>query len=583
MPCFRRVGRRMIRRVGLTLGASMLLLAGCISPERAVREADEAGVKIAAQAMSDVAGRDGGFAIERPADRLRARLLAEKRLSQDIRGELEDTCVERRSEMPLRLSLADALRIGAENDNGYQSKKEAVFLAALDLDLARHEFERTFVGVLGGGAERSAVRGGNSSGGHESLLKGEGKMSVARKFKNGAEAMASLGLDIVKLLTGAGGRTLGLTGDVSMTVPLLRGSGRLVATEGLTQSERDLVYAIYELEEYRQDYAVDVATAYYGLLKSEQNLKALRENGERLQSNVDRAQMLYEAGRRSQVELDQTRQDLLSTGDKIVSAEKTRQAALDTFAMTLGLPAKTPLVLDMAELEKLHDGMREPRVDEKNAIEQALSNRFSIVAGRMKLEDAERAVSLARDGLRAGLDLKTGASLIQTRRTGEAHGENSKVAAVLETDLPWERTRERNAYRAALIAFDAAERAQEREEDATVRTIRDDIRGLNSAWSSYEIQCQALEVAKRRVESTTLFQQAGRSSTRDMLESEAALLTARNSLVAAIVDYTVAGLKLKRDMSSLKITDEGLIENSTIPLEPVARDERDEKGEANED
>ena len=66
-------------------------------------------------------------------------------------------------------------------------------------------------------------------------------------------------------------------------------------------------------------------------------------------------------------------------------------------------------------------------------------------------------------------------------------------------------------------------------------------------------------MAARRVRSTTLFQQAGRSSTRDLLEAEAALLSARNSVVGAIVEYRMAGLKLRRDMSVLTITEEGLL------------------------
>ena len=82
---------------------------------------------------------------------------------------------------------------------------------------------------------------------------------------------------------------------------------------------------------------------------------------------------------------------------------------------------------------------------------------------------------------------------------------------------------------------------------------------MNSAWNSFVIQSEALEVAARRVRSTTLFQQAGRSSTRDLLEAEAALLSARNSVVSAIVVYRMAGLKLRRDMSVLTITEEGLL------------------------
>lgn len=573
-----------------------MFFAGCMTPERAVRETDEAGRRIATEAMASVTGATNAFDISRPSDRLRLRLLAEPGLDAEVRAAVaSETAAPRPA--TLSLSLADALRAGAENDNGYQSKKEAIFLAALDLDLARHEFENTFAGVLSGGAGREESDSGDGKT-RETSLSGSAKPSVSRKFRNGANAMASIGLDVIKLLTGGHGRTIGISGDFSATVPILRGAGRLIATEGLTQAERDLVYAVYAFEKYRQDFAVDVASAYYGLLKTEQNLVALRENGERLEANYKRAQLLFDAGRLSQVELDQTRQDLLATGDKIVAAERSRLGSLDSFKLKLGLPMEAEISLKMAELDALAESLgvslqsESEQISERPALagsgnppaadspppnlrwtaeaaaENALSNRFDLIVSRMKLDDAERAVAIARDGLRATLGLKIDGNWSSSKPSSGAKTDSNRLSAMLSSDLPWERTRERNVYRAALLALDAGRRALEAEEDATRQTIRDDIRQIHSTWSSLRIQREALAVAQRRVKSTTLFQQAGRSSTRDLLESEAALLSARNALVSSIVDYRMAGLKLERDMSSLAISEEGLILEGEETHEP---------------
>ena len=145
------------------------------------------------------------------------------------------------------------------------------------------------------------------------------------------------------------------------------------------------------------------------------------------------------------------------------------------------------------------------------------------------------------------------------RLSGKTDADHVNYSLTLDSNLPWDMREERNAYEAAVRAADTAERAFAIKEDSTRQLIRDDIRSLNSAWNSFVIQSEALEVAARRVRSTTLFQQAGRSSTRDLLEAEAALLSARNSVVGAIVEYRMAGLKLRRDMSVLTITEEGLL------------------------
>ena len=575
--------------------ALVFVLCGCLSPERAVREARETGSAIAGEYMEKVTGRTNEFTIARPADRLRNRLLAEQGLDPALVAELNaETGAVRRAPLPdpLVLSLADAMRAGAANSEEFQGEKELVFEAALALDLQRHAFENTFAGVLGGGWSGSENGGGEteatggvadgvdgggaaSAGGgrsKSSQATGHASASASRKLANGATLAASLGLDVLRLLTGDSGSTIGLTGDASVTMPLLRGFGRDIVREPLTQAERNLLYAIYHFEGYRQSFAIKVATDYYGMLQTEQTLIALRENGERLGENYKRAQMLYDAGRLSQVELDQTRQDLLKTGDSIVDSEKSRQSRLDSFKMSLGLPVDARVVLEMSELDKVTASMNLAETNsagipvqpalawtEQEAVDIALTNSFEMIVQRLRLDDSRRAVKIAADNLRPELSLKGNVSHGRTKATGKSDADHTTYGLTLESNLPWDMRDERNAYEAAVRALETAERGLAIKEDATRQLIRDDIRSLNSAWNSFVIQSEALEVAARRVRSTTLFQQAGRSSTRDLLEAEAALLSARNAVVGAIVEYRMAGLKLRRDMSVLTITEEGLL------------------------
>lgn len=553
--------------------ASFSITVGCMSPERAVREADKVGSEIVSEYFEKVANRTNEFSIARPSDRLRNRLLAEQGLDPDA-AELLKAALNANQRQPLPdpliLSLADALRVGAANDNKYQEEKEELFKVALALDAKRQDFEATFAGILTGGVAGDKTDGSKATG----EATGGAGGSISKKFRNGASLAASVGLDIVKLLTG-GGSTLGLVGDGSMTIPLLRGSGRLVASEPLTQAERNMLYAIYDFEAFRQSFAVEIASAYYGMLKADQKLIALRENAERLTKNYERAKLLYEAGRLSQVELDQTRQDLLSTDDNLVNAEKSRQSELDSFKIRLGLPVDARINLDMSELDRLAaemgldiDGTNtiqaaviQPTLpwSEDDAVAIALTNCYNLSIARYRIEDCERALLIAEDGLRADLGIKLSGSLGRSKKDGESAADKSSYSAVVESDMPWERTSERNAYRIALIALDASRRSLESLEDKTRQLVRDDIRSINSAWSSFLIQREALSVAQRRVRSTTLFQQAGRSSTRDLLESESSLLSARNSVVSAIVEYRMAGLRLRRDMSMLRISEEGLL------------------------
>jgi outer membrane protein TolC len=201
----------------------------------------------------------------------------------------------------------------------------------------------------------------------------------------------------------------------------------------------------------------------------------------------------------------------------------------------------------------------ELRWTEEEAVAIALTNRHSVLLAKWRLEDSHRSLKITEDQLRWDLSLSLGGKLGTSKSQGASASKERGYNAGLSSDLPWDRLSERNAYRTALIAIDAAERSFANLLDTTRQLIREDIRSINQAWSSFVIQSEALEVAQRRVRSTTLFQQAGKSSTRDLLEAEAALLTTRNSYVDAIVTYRMADLKLRNDLSLLQITEEGIL------------------------
>ena len=236
------------------------------------------------------------------------------------------------------------------------------------------------------------------------------------------------------------------------------------------------------------------------------------------------------------------------------------------------MPVEAAVEVDSRELDLLQTSMGlapgltnlvslsapPPPFTESEALGLALTNRHDLILARCRLEDAERALTIAADALRPDLGLGASASVGQDRKSGSKAGDKRDYALNLDAGLPWERAAERNAYRAAALAVDSARRALETAEDSARSAVRTGLRDIGSSWSSFVIQAEALRVAERRVRSTDLFQQAGRASTRDVLEAESALLNARNALVSAVVKYRLSGLSLRRDLSALELSEEGL-------------------------
>ncbi|HEQ60463.1 MAG TPA: TolC family protein, partial [Firmicutes bacterium] len=234
---------------------------------------------------------------------------------------------------------------------------------------------------------------------------------------------------------------------------------------------------------------------------------------------------------------------------------------LDEFKITLGLPTDINLEADPEELSRLHDYQFSPlEFSGEEAITVALDKRLDLKTRQDRLEDAERKVEVAANALQPGLDL-----FVSYRRNTGGGGQvlnfsqgDDTTSAGLDLDLPLDRKSQRNSYRQSLIHRAAVRRDLEESQDRIKQDVRNAMRDLDQAQQSYEIQRMSLSLAERRVESMALLQQAGRVSTRDVLESERALLEAQNALSRALVDFYHARLDLLLAMETLRIDDQGL-------------------------
>lgn len=255
---------------------------------------------------------------------------------------------------PLKLSLVEALKVAAGSSRDYQSRKEDVFRAALDLDLERHEFRLTFRGLVEGDISSDLGADPTVSG-----TTGTASISPAQRLKTGADLTGRLGLDVARLLAPNHATASGLFADASVSIPLLRGAGRHIVTEPLTQAERDTMYALWRLHRFRQTLAVRVASSYLGVLQQEDQVVNAEENYRRLITAAERARRLGEAGRLPEFQVDQAAQDELRARNRWISARETLERRRDDFKQLIDLPPDAAIELDRDELAALSEDVRE--------------------------------------------------------------------------------------------------------------------------------------------------------------------------------------------------------------------------------
>jgi outer membrane protein TolC len=611
---------------------SIIFLTGCKTPSGYRIEADKAAVDIIREKQTQALGNSEPFSIERPSDILRRRLLIEQHLPYAGEASLGSDRLKQIAHWPekdyprwevspepslpieknksLRLSLLKALQIGARNSFEYQTKKEDIFRATLDLDIERNEFRNTFRGHLEG-LIRTDVSPNDAVTGTET----SGSIGWSRTLKSGVQFSAALALDLVKLLTQEKLSSLGIVGDATITIPLLRGAGKHIVTEPLTQAERNVLYGIYEFERFKKTFSVSIASNYLEVLRQYNVAENAEENYRSLIKSTHRTRRMADAGRTSEVAVGQALQNELRSRNRWILAQELYKSRLDSFKRLVGLPPDAHILLEKIELERLliaptrlkeeisrdiklkerkkesskEESVQMVKPDRKNAgplemdpslaVKLGLERRLDLRVAHEKVFDAQRKLVVLADSLRAELTLFGSAKLGEARSIETAGLDTEKLrtdkgiyTALLTIDLPFERTAERNAYRMGFIALERAIRDAQDQEDEIKLSIRDRLRSMYESGESLLIQTRALVVAEERVKSTSLYFEAGRAQIRDLLEAEEALINAKNALTSAAVAYRVAELEFQSDTGLLQVDGKGLwLEYTPEGLENVKK------------
>ena len=509
-------------------------MAGACSPEYYKADADEEVYKIIDSKWQDDFGQKVNYTIS------------------DVPPSPNDAQIRAAVPVSGKISLAQAVAMATAHNRDYQRQKEQLYLAALDLTLARYRFARQWFGTVDARYAKDN---------DDEKVSDDAKLGFDQLLAGGARVSTSIALDWARFLTGDPRTSLGSVLSASVTQPLLRGAGRKIVQENLTQAERNALYQIRAFNRYRETFVVSVVTDYYRVLQRRDEVSNAENDYKRAAESKKRLEMEAEAGRTPRFEVDQAKTRVLRAQNSHVTAQQRYEQRLDEFKIRLALPTDANVELDQNELRALEKvGISEPDYTLNTAIETGLLRRLDLANSMDKVDDAVRKVMVAADSLGAELNLVGSVSASSTEKTdfSRLQFHRGTYGLGLEADLPLDRKIERNAYREALIALEQRQREYDNDMDEVKLDVRQAYRQLEEAAESYRIQKISLELAQRRVESTSMLLEAGLAITRDLLESQDALLEAQNSLTAALVNHTIAKLSFFRDIGILQVRPDGM-------------------------
>lgn len=529
-----------VRLMLLIFGIAGVLgfIGACRTPEQLVTEADEETYKIIEDKWHDDFGQMTNYTI-------RDSVATE----EEIAAKIPPSGV---------LTLAKAVEVATQYNRDYQTQKESLYLSALDLTLTRHEYAKQWFGTFDGEYL-------NTENGEDSTLSSDFGVDQAFITAGGVIANVGLAIDWTRFLSGDQYTTMGSVLSASVTAPLLGRGGGKTAWENLTQAERNVLYRIRNFNRYRQTFVVSIISDYYRVLQQKDSLEVTRASYERQIESTNQLRMEVEVGQRAQSDADEAEQKLLSAENDLISTEQNYAQTLDSFKIRLSLPTEANIELDPNELEALGNmGVELPEYTVGDAIEIALGRRLDLANTKNELEDTERKVVLAAEGLGVQLDLIGSAGVDSTEKTdfSRLRFHDGTYSLGFETDLPFDRKSERNAYREALISLQQKQRNYEEDIENIKLDVHNAYRDLKETAESYRIQRVGLRLAERRLEQQRLLLEYGRGTVRLLLESEDALVQAQNAVTRALIEHLIAKLSFYRDIGILGVRPDGMWEQS---------------------
>jgi outer membrane protein TolC len=457
-------------------------------------------------------------------------------------GEVRDPPIE----VPASMSLGDALRIASLCNKEYLERRESLYLSALGLSGTRYLFSPRFTAALS--YLVVDAKGLKPADAADASLTGEAILPTGATLTATARTDGDFDRNAGNVLIGVSQVT------ANLRQPLLAGAGYEASHEQLTRAEREVVYAVRDFSRFREQFLRDATERYYGILINRAVLRNTEERHVAVEYQTRRARALFDIGLQDKLEVLRAENDLLRVQNDLNDARDALGLARDQFKVFLGLPISVQF--EVPEVDPVPVPVD---VSLDSAVEAALANRFDLANRREQVEDAERALRIAKQDLLPDLSLEaewTGTSAPSSDFLDQAlRARTGSVGVFLE--LPLQRTLDRNAFRAAEIALERERRAYRQFRDEIVVEVRDSLRRLRQAATSLEIQGRIIEVEQKRYEKAQIDFNQGTIGNRDLLEAQQSLTDARNERVRRAVAYELARIDLDRSMGTIEIERDG--------------------------
>ena len=289
------------------------------------------------------------------------------------------------------ISLERAVDLAYLHSSVYQQQKETLYLSALDVSIERFDFDsqlnwgwNTLFNTQG-----RLAPGGSSSTLSQTLgFQGEGinwqKMGIT-----GTNFAVGLANTILWNFAGPDNETSTSLINFSIIQPFLRGAGREVILEQLTQSERTLLANVRQMDRFRRGFYMLVSVGrapgqgpggnflteptgaagpggFIGLLQQRQQIRNQEFAVRQFENVLSQFRELFQRDRIDSLQKVQVESQLYGSQQALLTLRQNYLDSLDLFKETLGIPPHIKVVIDDSYLDRfelISNGINQRQVE----------------------------------------------------------------------------------------------------------------------------------------------------------------------------------------------------------------------------
>lgn len=337
--------------------------------------------------------------------------------------------VEFDEEGNIKLNAEASLKLAYIHSPEYQRQKEALYLAALDVTAERFRLDSQYFGgyntnyrhrgIVNPAGLRVDPTTGNTilfpaSTSRESNRLTVGKnpaLQMRRQLDTAGNLVVGFANSFIFEFTGETADFTTSIANFAFVQPLLRGAGKHIALESLTQSERNLLAGIRAFSQYQQGFFTQVTigesavanvrrgspgtfvntgsgntfvNGFYGLLQNQQTVRNLEISVKRQKQNLEQFEEYLDLGLVGLVQVDIMRQDVVAQESSLLDRNVGYKNAIEQYQTNeLGLPPDLPIDIDKSLVE-----------DFTFITDESLSVEDQILAARESIANLEDPVTL---------------------------------------------------------------------------------------------------------------------------------------------------------------------------------------------